>query len=159
MARAPAPRFATALRALDPRPGERLLEIGCGHGIAVTLLCDAVGADGAVHAIDRSATMTAAARRRNAAAAEAGLAIFATTTVQDAELPAAAFDGVLALRVRELWTDAGVVLPRIAGSLRPGGRLCGVLGAPRPAARSRPRASCWTGWRTTGSRTCAPIPP
>jgi SAM-dependent methyltransferase len=85
-----------------------------------------------VHAIDRSPVMIAAARRRNAAAVAAGLATFATTTIQDADLPDAAFDGVLALRVRELWTDAATVLPRIARWLQPDGRLCAVLDAPRP---------------------------
>lgn len=130
--RSPAPRFAAALRALDPRPGQRLLEVGCGHGVAVTLLADAVGPDGRVHAIDRSPSMIAAAGRRNAGAVADGIVTFATTTVQDAELPDAAFDGVLALRVRELWTDA-VVLPRIARWLRSDGRVCVVLDAPRPA--------------------------
>lgn len=132
MARDPARRFAAALRALDPRPGQHLIEVGCGHGVAVTLLCAALDGEGAVHAIDRSPTMIAAARRRNAGAVEAGTATFETTTVQLADLPAEAFDGVLALRVRELWTDAAAVLPRIARWLRPDGRLCVVLDAPRP---------------------------
>lgn len=130
--RPPAPRFAAALRSLDPRPGQRLLEIGCGPGVAITLLCDALDGDGLVHAIDRSPKMIAAARRRNAAAADAGLATFATTPVQDADPPDGAVHGVLALRVRELWTDAAAVLPRIARWLRSDGRLCVVLDAPRP---------------------------
>lgn len=56
------------MRAAAARPGERVLDIGCGTGTTSLLLRDAVGADGAVDAIDVSAPMLEVAQRRAAQA-------------------------------------------------------------------------------------------
>ena len=63
-ARAASDRLVWAAAVVDPAPGERVLEVGCGHGVLVSLLAERIGT-GQVVAVDRSPTMIAAAARRN----------------------------------------------------------------------------------------------
>ena len=53
-----------AAHQVAPTPGDVVLEVGCGDGIAAALLCETVGPDGKVLAVDRSAEAIAAARPR-----------------------------------------------------------------------------------------------
>jgi cyclopropane fatty-acyl-phospholipid synthase-like methyltransferase len=89
-------RQAWAVKQLDVQPGDRVLELGCGHGVAVTLICERLHG-GTVVALDRSPKMTAAATRRNAGHVESGRATILTTSLQDADLGDAPFDKVLAV--------------------------------------------------------------
>ncbi|MGQ7298195.1 class I SAM-dependent methyltransferase [Quadrisphaera sp. KR29] len=56
------------VRALALRPGERVLDLGCGTGLSLPLLVGAVGERGRVVGLDASAAMLARAGRRVAAA-------------------------------------------------------------------------------------------
>jgi SAM-dependent methyltransferase len=101
---------------------ERVVELGCGHGVAGSLLCDRLP-DGSYLGIDRSSKMVAAAERRTRAYVEAGRAGFQTATVLDAAWPDAV-DLVLAIHLPVLdrgdpTAELGVVRSR----LRPDGRL------------------------------------
>jgi cyclopropane fatty-acyl-phospholipid synthase-like methyltransferase len=85
-----------AVEQLDVRPDDRVLELGCGHGVAVTLICERLD-EGTVVALDRSPKMTAAATRRNAEYVRSGRATILTTSLHDADLGDASFDKVLAV--------------------------------------------------------------
>jgi len=69
---------------LDLQPEDRLLEIGCGHGVAVSLVCETLEG-GSITAIDRSPTMIETARRRNAEHVAAGRAFFHTVSLYEAD--------------------------------------------------------------------------
>lgn len=83
---------------LDLRPADRILEIGCGHGVAATLVCERLEG-GRLTAVDRSSKMVEAAIRRNAAYVRAGTAEFLVAALEDLDLGDRRFDKVFAVRV------------------------------------------------------------
>jgi SAM-dependent methyltransferase len=106
-------RQAWAVEQLDVQPEDRVLELGCGHGVAVSLICERL-AGGTVVAIDRSAKMTAAATKRNAQYVESGRATILTATLQGADLGDAQFNKVLAVHYPPLQRgDAGPELAKL----------------------------------------------
>src|SRR5918999_3556914 len=91
-------RLRSIVEQLNIRPGDRVLEIGCGHGVAATLVCERLEG-GHLTAIDRSAKMIEAAQRRNAAFVAAGKAEFLVATLEDLDLGDRRFDTIFAVRV------------------------------------------------------------
>jgi ubiquinone/menaquinone biosynthesis C-methylase UbiE len=91
-------RLRSIIDQLEIRPDDRVLEIGCGHGVAATLVCERLDS-GRLTAIDRSPKMIEAAARRNAAYVEAGKAEFLVADVEDMDLADRRFDKVFAVRV------------------------------------------------------------
>jgi ubiquinone/menaquinone biosynthesis C-methylase UbiE len=109
-------RLRRVVDRLDLRPDERVLEIGCGHGVAATYVLER-GAR--LTAIDRSAKMIEAATRRNAAYVEAGTAEFLIGHLEALDLGDRRFDTIFAVRVRRFHAE-----PRLAERwLAPGGRI------------------------------------
>lgn len=78
---------------LAVEPTDQLLEIGCGPGVAVSLVCEKLY-DGNITAIDRSAKMIETARKRNADHVASGVASFQTASLEDAELGEVRFDKI-----------------------------------------------------------------
>ena len=107
---------------LDIRPRDRVLEIGCGHGVAATLVCRRLDG-GRLTAIDRSSKMIEAATRRNAKYVEAGTAEFLVARLEALDLGARRFEKIFAVRVglfhREPERARGLVEPWLA----PGGTI------------------------------------
>lgn len=75
MAKRDAERLIWAVETLAMDPSDHILEIGCGVGVAVTLVCEKLEC-GKVMALDRSEAMIARARKRNQQAISSGKAIF-----------------------------------------------------------------------------------
>lgn len=91
-------RLVWAVEQLDLAPFHRVLEVGCGHGVAVTLVLERLDG-GSVVALDRSPKMIEQARARNAEALAAGRVAFLTSELADADLGDAQFDRILAVHV------------------------------------------------------------
>jgi ubiquinone/menaquinone biosynthesis C-methylase UbiE len=91
-------RLRKVVEKLDVRPDDRILEIGCGHGVAATLVCKRLEG-GHLTAIDRSAKMIEAATRRNASHIEAGKAEFIACDLEGCDPEGRRFDKVFAVRV------------------------------------------------------------
>jgi cyclopropane fatty-acyl-phospholipid synthase-like methyltransferase len=120
---AAAERLVWAVEMLGVRPGDRVLEIGCGHGVAVSLVCERLDG-GSVLGLDRSAKMIEMARRRNEAHVAAGRASFQVAALHEADLGATRFDIVHAIHVPVLLRgDPRRELAIVRAHLEPGGRF------------------------------------
>ena len=101
---------------LNPRPGERILDLGCGDG---TLTMQIAARGCTVVGVDASADMIAAAQRRGL---DARL-INAEHLPFDAE-----FDGVFSNAVLHWIKNADAVIAGVRTALKPGGRFVGEFG-------------------------------
>ena len=118
-----AERLVWAVETLGVRPGDRVLEIGCGHGVAVSLVCERLDG-GSILGVDRSAKMIEMAGRRNADHVAAGRAAFQVAALHEADLGDAPFDLVLAIHVPVLLRgEPGRELAIVRAHLAPGGRF------------------------------------
>jgi len=116
-----APANRIALRALAPRAGEAVLEVGCGHGRTLREL--AASQPGFLAGVDGSEVMVRLARRRLRRWIEAGIAEVSLATSAALPYADARFDAVLAVHVVYFWTNALADLREIRRVLRPGGRV------------------------------------
>jgi trans-aconitate methyltransferase len=105
---------------LAPRPGERILDLGCGDGVLGIELRDK-GAE--VVGVDASAEMVAAARARglDARVMDAAKLSFAPELAES-------FDAVFSNAALHWMRDLPAVCDGVFGVLRPGGRFVGELG-------------------------------
>jgi SAM-dependent methyltransferase len=116
-------RITWAVAQLVSRRADRVLEVGCGPGHAVTLLCEQLD-HCAITAIDRSLLQVRRARARNRLCVRDGKASVHLCTVVDAPkvLGLASFDALLAINVNAFWTAPRTTLSAAAALLKPGGR-------------------------------------
>ncbi|MFL5733342.1 MAG: class I SAM-dependent methyltransferase [Chloroflexia bacterium] len=143
-----------ALRALpvdlaDVRPGERVLEVGCGTGDVAMLAARRVGSQGRVYGIDAAPEMVTEAQRK---AHKAGLRVeFRVEPVEAMSFEDGSFDVVLSSLMMhhqpgDLKRRALVEIRRV---LRPGGRLV-IVDFQVPGRRLRPWEPGWLAMRRHG---------
>ena len=122
-------RLRAIVEAAGIEPGDRVLEIGCGHGVAATLVCERLDG-GRLTAVDRSPKMIAAAERRNEAHVRAGTAEFLVAHLEALDLGDRRFDKILAVRVGLFHRDPARARALTEPWLAPGGVVHAVFDPP-----------------------------
>jgi SAM-dependent methyltransferase len=115
-------RFVWAVGTLAVQPADRLLEVGCGHGVAVSLVCELL-TTGTITAIDRSPKMIEIATRRNREYVDAGRATLEAVALADADLGDRRFDKVFAFNVAPFWQQPEAALGAVREHLTPDGAV------------------------------------
>lgn len=141
-------RIGWAVETLAVRPAEILLEVGCGKGLAVSLIVPQLKS-GRILAIDRSATAIAAARQTGRDWERAGKAFFRHAALADLDGTEGPFDRIFAVNVNLFWTDPRSELPVVRKLLKKTGRL--VLFYEPPAAAQRDRIASLIKEKLAGS--------
>ncbi|WP_345607045.1 class I SAM-dependent methyltransferase [Pseudonocardia adelaidensis] len=118
-----------AVELLDVRPTDRVIELGCGPGVAIAALATRA-TRGSVVGVDHSQVMIRQARRRNRAAVRAGRVRLVHAPVERLSVGDEPFDAALAVNTVGMWPDPPTRLREIARLLRPGGRIA-VVSQPR----------------------------
>lgn len=100
-------------------PGQTALDLGCGNGMIAEYISDCTGA--AVTGLDYIPGAIAAARRRTAA--KSGRLSFVEGDINALDLPAAAYDAIIAIDTIYFSEDYTVTVGRLRQALRLGGRM------------------------------------
>lgn len=122
MAEKIADRLLWAVETLAAELDDRVLEIGCGHGIAVSLICDRL-IGGKITAIDRSKTMIDTARSKNLKCVESGKAEFQVAALDKADFGGETFSKIFAVNVNVFWMQPAKELEVIKRILTAEGAL------------------------------------
>lgn len=140
-----------AERLLDPRPGERILDLACGQGVFCQRLAnhgdlsEIVGVDASPALIEAASKSLGEKARLLVGDARALPAILDEHGIEP-------FDGAACLLALMNIDDLDAVCAGVASSLKPGGRFVSVV--LHPAFRS-PQTTAW-GWTADG-RTGVPV--
>ena len=122
MAQKIAERLVWAVETLAVDPTDHLLEIGCGHGVAVSLICDRL-TGGKITAIDRSEVMVTMARSRNRRHVVSGKAVIQTVALAEADFGNEQFNKIFAINVSLFWQQPARELGLIKRLLTPEGAV------------------------------------
>jgi len=112
-----------AVERLELRPGDVVIDVGCGTGLNFPLLEAGVGPGGQIIGIDLSPEMIAQARERIAGAGWQNLTLI-EAPVEDAEIETTADAALFSFTHDILQSPAAVA--RVVSSLRPGARVASV---------------------------------
>ena len=112
-------QLACLAQALDLRPGERALDLGCGIGLIAEYLAEATGAgftgiDYCPEAVTQALERTAAKRRQ---------LDFAVQNLDTLDFPDGTFDALVAIDTLYMPNDLDATLRKMAALLKPGGRM------------------------------------
>lgn len=103
-------RWCRLLAMLAPVPGERVLDVGCGRGQALSVVAGRVGPAGLAVGVD-------------IVVAPSGGSTLAQASADALPLPTGAFDAVLCVNALEAVREPAQALSEMRRVLRPGGRL------------------------------------
>ncbi|GAM96697.1 methyltransferase [alpha proteobacterium U9-1i] len=112
-----------ALDALDIRPGDSVIEIGCGPGVALREALRRTGKNGFVAGIDQSATAAHYAAHSVHSHVLKGRAVTMRASADDLPFRDAFFDRAFAVNTFQFWPEPARALREIARVLAPNGRL------------------------------------
>lgn len=122
-----------AVNRLRLRPGDSVLDLGCGTGLTLPIIAGAVGPPGRVVGADLSAYQLERARRRITAAGLQNVSLVQANA--EALDLGEQFDGIVSTYTHDIMTSP-LAVERAVAHLRPGGRFV-AIGFARP-----------TGWRS-----------
>jgi ubiquinone/menaquinone biosynthesis C-methylase UbiE len=103
----------------DPKPGERLLDVGCGTGTNALALSKLVGAGGKIVGIDNSQAMLAIAREK----ASGPNIEYQLKAIEDMDFAPDSFDGVVCTQVLGYVSDPLQAIRSMLLVVKPGGRV------------------------------------
>jgi len=113
-------KVADFVRRWKIKPGDRVLEPGCGSGRLTVLLARLTGSGGRVVAFDAAADFVQLARRRHLPSQ----VDVRTAAAETLRLPRGAFDHVICFNVFPHLVPQAAIARRFVRALRPGGRFC-----------------------------------
>lgn len=108
---------------LNLEPESSVLDIGCGPGVILGLLAEAVP-HGRVVGLDPSVTMLRQAAKRNADMLARGVIELLQGEAESLPLDNSSFDVIVALNSMQLWNDPGLGIQECRRVLRPSGLIC-----------------------------------
>ena len=121
------PNFGAILEALDLRPQDHLLEVGCGGG---ALLADALRSGCRATGVDHSSDMVRVARAGNAQAVQEGRLEVLEAPAERLPFPADTFTCAAMTSVLGFLADPVAALREVHRVLRAGGRFAAFTGSP-----------------------------
>lgn len=114
---------AQAMQMLALQPGQRVLEVGCGNGVFLPRLAEAVGPAGQVVGVDHAEAFVTAARDRMAQVSLSGQVQVQVADAYRLPFEAGSFDAAHCERVLMHLTDPTAALREMARVVRPGGKV------------------------------------
>lgn len=122
-------RIEWAVQTLEVAPDDNLLEIGCGHGVAITLVCEKL-TSGSIMAIDRSQKMIDTATKRNQNFVDTGKAHLRCMTLEGGDFGDRRFNKIFAIRVNFFIQKPTEQLAKLKELLLPDGTLYLIIDPP-----------------------------
>src|SRR5439155_15397162 len=123
---------------MNVQPSDRVLDVGCGGGMAVKLLSDRATA-GFVAGVDYSAEMVRQATRRNDAAVRQGRVEVKPGDVSALPYGEGSFDKVCGIETFYFWPDPMAGLREVHRVLKPGGQITIAMEMSKESAAQKSR--------------------